>query len=383
MNLAKLLEGPAIITHRGQIFHSRGGAVLTPTAESFAIDTDVYGPVDQRALDNAVALTLTPIGVWSAAQLAVLFRWADPTIGQLVTPRYDIDTVTAGTDVLTLIGTAVPRTGCPVRVDSFGTLPAGLSAATTYYWGAAGTLHATEADALAAADPVDITDGGTGDHVLIEQEPLTIHTFSNRKIVFHNAAITGMPSITHSAVQSLLGPVTFAAFRKNDAAWSAENSLYTITKELLTDTPPDETTIKTQEYSAAWGAAPWDAFKLRGPLTLSSQLATEPIVSDGRGLMGLKIANLTAAATGQPQGFSEEQMLDVLGLQGGAVARGASKVRSDLVITGTGVHNILYNAAARELPQTFSPRDPRAGELAWVGARTPGDAVFYVGTAAP
>ncbi|MDD2763487.1 MAG: hypothetical protein PHE83_05875 [Opitutaceae bacterium] len=386
MNLATLLEGPANVTHRGQTLHFRGGLTLTPLAELFSIDSDLYGPLDQRASDNSVVISGTPVGVWTAAQLAVLYRWTNPAIGSLVTPRYDVSSVTPATDVIALVGAAAPRTGCPVRFALFpgATIPAGLSEATLYYWGAAGTLHPTEADALAATNPVDITSAGAGDFALIEQEPVIIDALAaNRRITFHNGAITGMPPIIHSAVASMLGAASFGCFRKNNAAWSDANSLYTVAKVALSDTPPDAANIVTQDYSLAFGAAPWDSFKARGPITLTPQLRTEPIITDGLGTLGLRIAGLDVAAMFAPQGFSEEQMLDLLGLQGGTAARGKSKVRGNLVITGTGVHNIVYNAAPRQLPQTFSPTGPRAGELEARGAAGITGARFYVGTAAP
>jgi len=386
MNLATLLEGPANVTHRGQTFHFKGGLTLTPIAEAYAIDTDLYGPVDLRALDNTFVLSGVPVGVWTAAQLAVLYRWTNPQLGSLVTPRYDVSAVTHGSETITLVGSAVPRTGCPVQLAGFpgAVAPNGWTFGTLYYWGAAGTLHATEAHALAASNAVTISDNGSGDMAIIEQETLVIDAITaNRRITFHNGAVIGMPAISHSPVASMLGAVTFGAFRTNDTAWSGANSVYTVAKAALSDTPPTAADILTQEYSLAFGSSPWDSFKSRGPITMTPSLQTEPIISDGRGTVGLKITGVGASVSFQPQGFSEAQMLDLLAVQGGSVARGKTRVRGNVVITGTGVHNIVYNAAPRQLPQTFASNSPRAGELEAVGVATPGSARFYVGTAAP
>jgi hypothetical protein len=388
MDLATLLEGPATVTHRGETFHFKGGLTLTPLADVFGIETDIYGALDQRALNNSFLLTGTPVGVWTDEQLAVLFRWTQPQIGGLVTPRYDVSSATAATDVIALVGSAAPRAGCPVRISAFpgSTLPAGLAAGTLYYWGTSGKLYDTEAHAITddGTGVVDITDAGTGDFAIIEQEYIQIDALAaNRRILMHNGAVTGMPPIVHSAVASMLGAVTFGCFRKNNAAWADANSVYTVSKVALSDTPPDPADIPTQEYSLGWGAAPWDSFKARGPVTFSAQLATEPVDTDGRGTVGLRIAGLTVGATFQPQGFSESQMLDLLDVQGGTVARGKSRVRGDLVVTGTGVHNIVYNAAPRQLPQSFSATGPRAGEVEAQGSASTTGARFYVGTAAP
>jgi len=391
MNLAKLLEGPAIVTHRGQLFHSRGGAVLNPEASAFPIETDILGPIDQRHLDNSIALTLTPVGVWTDPVLGVLYRWQNPSIGQLVTPVYDVDTIDTEADTIELVGSEGPRKGCPINVASFGTMPTGLAEATLYYAGVPSdaapnviSLHATEAHALAGTNLIDLTDDGDGDHTIIEQEPLIIHTTRNRKIVFHNAAVVGMPAINFSAQQTLLGQVVFECFRKNNAAWSTANSLFTITKEALSITAPDPDDIPTQEYSFAWGASPWNSWKTRGAFVISPQLQLAAIESDARGTLGRKIQGISVTAQGAPHGFSEQQMLDVLGLQGGTAARGVSRARADLTITGTDVHCIMRGASAQALPQTFSATDPRAGEIRFVGSRGPdADDAFYVGTAAP
>lgn len=391
MDLATLLEGPAIVTHRGQTFHFKGGLTLTPLADVFGLDTDIYGPIDQRAADNSVILSGTPVGVWADTQLGVLFRWQAPKIGQLVTPRYDISAVDPATDKLTLIGADVPRTACPVVISAFpgAVLPSPLVAGTLYYWGAAGTLHASAADATAGVNQIDITDAGTasasGDtFAIIEQEPIVIDALNaNRRITFFNGAITGMPTVVHSAVASLLGSVSFAAFRVNNQPWATASSLYSVQKMALADTPPNAADIKTQEYALSWGAAPWDSFKSRGPVTLTAQLQTEPVLTDARGTLGLKIAGLNVSATLQPQGFSEGQMLDLLQMQGGTAARGVTRSRGALNITGAGVFSTIYNAAPRQLPQTFQPTGPRAGQLEARGAADTTGKRFYVGTVAP
>lgn len=388
MNLASLLEGPCTVKHRGQTFHFRGGLTLTPIRDVFVIDTDVYGPIARRALDRSFVISGTPIGVWTDEQLAVSHRWNNPQIGSLVTPRYDISAVDATANTVTLVGSDEPRPGCPVRIIPFkgATLPAGTAEATLYYWGDDNKLYTSEAAAIAhtGASVVDITSAGTGDFALIEQEYVQIDALTaNRRILFHNGAVIGMPAVALSAVQSALGAITFALFPKEGSAWDDANNVYTITKVALTDTPPDADEIPTQEYSADFGASPWDSFKTRGPITITPTLRTEAIVTDGLGLVGMKIAGLEVSATLQPEGFSEAQMLDLLGAQGGTAARGANAVRDDLIVEGAGVYVALYNGAPRQLPQSFAATAPRAGELEIQGVRTPGSPAFFFGEADP
>lgn len=398
MNLATLLEGPCNLIHRGVRTHFKGGFTLTPLAELFAIDSDQYGPLQRRALENSIALSGRPVGVFTAGSIAQLHRWQDPRIGQLVTPRYDVDSVDATANTITLLGDSTnplnwPRLGCPLEFsfESGGVIMAPLAVNTLYYWGIPdpaepwiGTLHTTEAAAIAGTGAIDLVDDGTGEQYCIEQEPAIIEAISvNRRITFHNSALITPPPIIGSTVDTIFGPATFGAMIKNNRAWSAANSLYTVEKVALSDNRPDEDDIPTVEMAGAWGAAPLDAFTPRGPVTITPTLGTDPIATDARGNVGLKIASLEVAATFQPQGLSHAQMLDILQMQGGTVARGGDRTRGDLVISGTGVHLTVYNAAARELPQTFQATGPLAGALGALGTYKTGSGYYRVGTAAP
>lgn len=78
-------------------------------------------------------------------------------------------TAAAATDIITCAAHGL-TTGQPVRVSSTTTLPAGLSANTTYWvhWLSSSTftLHTTNAGAVADTGKVDVTDTGTGTHSL-------------------------------------------------------------------------------------------------------------------------------------------------------------------------------------------------------------------------
>ena len=388
MNLATLLEGPAIVSHLGVNLHFRGGVTVTPLADVFPITGDTHEALDQRAQDNSVLITGTPVGVWTAAQIAALWRTAGLKKGGLVTPRYDIDTITTGTGVVALLGSAVPRTGCPVRMVAApgATLPAAITGTTTYYWSVTGKLYTTQAHAEAdsGASLVTFADDGTGDLFLIEQETTVIDAVTmNRRLTFHNTAIISPPPVILSANQTLLGPITIAAFLKEGAAWSDANSLYTDAKVALSDTAPTAAEIITQEYTCVFGAAPFDSFKSRGPITIAPTLDVTPVTTDGRGLLGMQIAGRGISARLSPAGFSPAQLRDLLAMQGGSVGRGVSRVRGDLVVSGTGVHCTLYNGAPRALPHTYQTTGPLAGELEIVGHQETDGTLFRFATAAP
>lgn len=388
-SLAQDLSGPCLLKHRGQVFHFRNGLKLTPLSNPFAVTSDVHGVIGQRNGPNSFILEGTPIGVWSTAQLAVLYRTALLSIGSLLTPRYDVSGVNATTNVWTLLGSSEPRAGCPVRVVAFagGVVPGGITSTTTYYWGATNNkLYDTEAHAITddgTTGLIDITDTGTDDFSLIEQEYIQVDCLTvNRRITFHNAAVLTPPPVALGSQATPLGAVQFACFPKEGIAISTANSTYTAAKQALTDTAPDPTAIPTQSYSCAFGAAPFDSFKTRGQVSLTPTLGVENIETDDGGVIGALVKDRGVSAKLTPVGLSQAQMLDLLLMQGTGASRGATKVRADLVITGTGVVCTIYNGAPRTLPQTFQA-GPLAGELEIVGAgnTTPGSAHFAFGTA--
>src|SRR5690606_20502868 len=76
-------------------------------------------------------------------------------------------------DECRVVGGHMIATGAAVKVSSTGTLPAGLSGATTYYLGSKSfnnfALYDTEANAEAngATGRINITDAGTGTHSVL------------------------------------------------------------------------------------------------------------------------------------------------------------------------------------------------------------------------
>lgn len=125
---------------------------------------------------------------WSARILARDAAEAVHDSGEL--PRdFAPGSVTPATDTISVAGHAFFDED-EIRFSSDGTLPAGLSAATTYYvvGRTADTFQVSETSGGAA---VDITDGGTGTHTAARQIPAFVSTLS----VAPGAASPGIISI--------------------------------------------------------------------------------------------------------------------------------------------------------------------------------------------
>lgn len=375
LNLANILEGPAVLQYKDIVLEFRGGLKPTASTQSFEITSDLLGVIDNRSKECSIKIAGTPTGVWTPEHLSVLFPYGDFPTGQMVTRVLELEEIDTGTGQVTITAHGL-RSGCPVSMGTYGVLPAPLAEGTTFY------IEVVDADTvrfhttLASVSEetptalVTFTDEGEDESYLVEQEPVTIWSSLGRKLTFHVGALTKMPDLTFSAVETLLGGLEFECFRKNNTPWSTANSLFTITKAPLTLQSPGRTSIPTREYTYGWGStAPWASFKSRGPAKVSFDLQLAEVSSDADGLLSRKVSSVKANCTAAPAGISESAMLAALNMQGSGAARGSSLSAAALNIAGTGVYGRLYNAQLTEVPMNFDTTNPRAGEFKWSSGR--------------
>ena len=120
-----IVQGPAILQYDSQVFYFAGDIVATPTIETFTIPTSMYGDVDER-IDNVIwEITGTPAGQWSAAHIAVLWPYTNPTIGSSIFGATDKNVIiqSLGGQQMTFKAGAV--TGMPDIVLSAAKTPIG------------------------------------------------------------------------------------------------------------------------------------------------------------------------------------------------------------------------------------------------------------------
>lgn len=391
MNAATILGGPALVKYRGATFYSKGDIVLTPTKQTFPIEIDRFGKVDERVSDEELKVTFEPSGQWQ--NLGVLWPYPATLLGSLIAPESQaVTAIDTGTDALTVTAHGfTTEDDILVHMATGGTIPSGLSSSTRYYVRAVDvdtlTLHPTAADATANTNTVNITDSGTGTLYVDRDYALVIHTFAGVKLTLFNAAITGMPNILLSTTRTLIGAVEFEAFLRNGSEWSDTAARWAIESEALSDTSFDPANILTQPYTLAWGSAPWDALQTKEGVEIAFNIGLDPVMTDSLGTVTRRLTSLEAVARAQPVGISESQLLTKLTLQGAGAARGTSLSGDDLNVSGTGVYVRIYGAALRTGPQQFGSQSDRVGTLEWAATRTftagVPDPLFYVGTAAP
>lgn len=387
-SVTQIIGGPAIITYRGATLRSKGDITLETQLETFPVNTSLLEQVDERVNEHPITIRFVPDGEWS--NLGVLFPYVNTFFGDFVTPVRTLGSITANAASapnhnLTSGDAVVPRV-------YGGTITSGLTAGVTYYVYAVSPdalkFMVARADAVAGTNEIAIT-AGTGTTKIVVNNPLTIQTVAGRLITFYNAAVTAMPGIVGSSVQTLLDEVTFEAFLADQQNWSDANSLF---KNEASPWPGDGSfdpdNILTGPITAVWGGtAPWNNISTKNGWRVGFEMTLEPIEVDTVGIVTRRFSGLVVTARAIPLGITESDLMDALYLQGSGAARGRSLGATgiNLDLTATGVFVRLYQAALRGGPQMFSSRTDRVGELTWVATRSFSSGIafplFYVGTA--
>jgi hypothetical protein len=264
VNLFSRVRGAASLHYKGQDFWTKDVMMLDADFKPFTVDSDAFGPLDSRFGMRLLTVKFTPVGVWTAAQLAVLYPYLNPRYGDFNTPVRAVTAVdTVHSNLTSAAHGQITGTGVRVGVGPGGVLPTGIAANTTYYlWanpdGNTIQLYDTEAHALAAdgADlvvgQVAITSAGTAPIFFIVNSPLIITTQDGVQLTLWNAAIVDMPDGSFGPAASVLKTVTFEAYTLHGQLWSDANSLYTFGAGVITAQPPNQGQIPTVPYTIDW-----------------------------------------------------------------------------------------------------------------------------------
>ncbi len=90
---SNLVIGPGKLTHNGGTFFSKDPIEASLLYETMDIATDAHGKVDERRIECAGVVPITPEGAWSAAARAALWPYASTLPGALIHPVPDLPLV--------------------------------------------------------------------------------------------------------------------------------------------------------------------------------------------------------------------------------------------------------------------------------------------------
>ncbi len=389
--------GPAWIKTRNKVFYAQGNVQLIEQLNTFNVRTARAGTTEKREDSLTYLIRFTPVGKLDA--LSVCWPHGASKPGDLVHATAKVVSIALDTNIITFDSLARFRDGSPIRLEtSAGDAPAGTTAGALRYLrkisSTTGTLHDTEAHALANTDIDDITDAGTGSHAIIEEEYLIIQPVDGSlPWQFHNTAVVEQPGLDLAGNRTPIGQVTFEAFRKFSTAPSNAASLYTRLGAAITDTSFDFADIDTEVFTIGWGAAaPWSGFYTRNGIQVAFALSLSPWGDAGNGITTRVITDLSCMARAIPHGLDEAAVLAKRAAQDAGAGRGRRIVSTDplniISSTADQLYIRLYGAILDDIGAlNWDPVEERVDELTWMAQRVvtagaPGD-LFYVGASAP
>lgn len=174
---------------------------------------------------------------------------------------------------------------------------------------------------------------------------------SQNKITLTNANIVRPPQLILSATKTLMGPVTFRALNKNNAAWSDAAALLAAASGTPADVTLNPSAIKTQPYTAAWGAlSGFTALHTIDGWTLDFDLQLAPFNVDAYGTLDMTFQRMDVSARAKPVGtaLTEALSLTAMKIQDTGVLRGGDAGPSG------GVGDMVWSSlAAADTGTTF------------------------------
>ena len=397
-----VISGPALVGWRGYWFRSKGDVTITKETTLTPVTVDSAGVTDQRVNTVRHTIGFTPSSSLSdtSSMLAdyvapltaerqpgqSLFKWASAAITAYAT---------ADAGAATTI-TIASTTG--MVVGQYVTISGSSTAGYNGSWRIEAVTSSTQLK-LAVAYTTDPTTDGT----LYYSDTLVIHPLfqsggTEKIITFQNVALTGLPTLTFSATETIMGAVTFTAIyhRKLEAddvdaivdyrTWSAPISTQ------LDDFDPDSiyTGPPRMRYGAAsvnaWTssdpvAAPWNDFCTANGATVALNLATADHVVDSCGLVDIKYTDLAVTVTAQPVGelATDEEVQKLLlqqnmgtaGRKRGQSMKASTPMELQLRMDGEStMYLTLASSAVSAAANNYGVTTMRNGDLVWQGLRT-------------
>ena len=152
---SSIIAGPAIILWGGQSLYSQGDITVKKVSASWNPTSSKFGTIGKRSSGHHFEISFTPVGVLSAAQLAVLYPFTAASVGNSIYTAANVALViwTAGGKKYTFTRAGLAK--CPsIRLSANSTA---LGECTFYACIGLGKAYA-DADAFVAITSVAFTD---------------------------------------------------------------------------------------------------------------------------------------------------------------------------------------------------------------------------------
>ena len=197
--------------------------------------------------------------------------------------------------------------------------------------------------------------------------PLVIQSITEgKKWTWSRCAITKTFDMDFGAKKNLIGEMTITALKANAADWSGATSIVALADNAFADTSFDRTTLFDLPYQVSWltnpAAEPPEVqlFDTADGIQVKRSLTLKPVDTDQAGVIDMWLQDQTIEATFKPIGLSHADLLALLNVQGGSLARGRQMILDahDLVIAGANVGDptaTLFAAAVKDSSLLYAP----------------------------
>jgi hypothetical protein len=196
-----------------------------------------------------------------------------------------------------------------------------------------------------------------------------VHSIAGQKVVFHNTAVTGMPSLKLSARETAFnGAVEITALAKNATARTDAAAIFTGPTAAAFTPNIVIGDIKTLPYAGVWGVAGIDT---KEGWDVEFDLELEPFQVSDHGTIDMYLKGVTARAKCTPLTYGEN-LLALLHTQGTAAVIGSTmREAKNLVISAVGGLTVtLFDAVPVSGPIRWGEGMLRANEIGFKAQRT-------------
>lgn len=194
--------------------------------------------------------------------------------------------------------------------------------------------------------------------------PLAVSSRAGTKVTFTAAALTQLPELRLSPVETAFGQAQFTAVVPNGKLpTDGTTKFYTVASATYADGEPPRDGLSGFHYTGTFG-------QLSIPDTLdgwtvSPEMQVEAVTTDSQGTIDYTLTGMTVRASCTPLGLTEQQLLAALPVLKG---RGASLASTDdLVISSTGGLTVTLKCASLVTgPIQWGSTMLRAGQIGFI-----------------
>jgi hypothetical protein len=197
--------------------------------------------------------------------------------------------------------------------------------------------------------------------------PLVIWTLAGEKFTFAKAGQISSPDLNLSAVGTAFsGNVQFLCIHKTNTDPTTANSFMKVEAAAFTEVSFDQTKVLSPGYTAAFGAAPFDAMESLNGFKVSLPMNVSRKSVDRFGVIDAYLTSLGPATCNfTPAGMTEANFQTLMAVEAACKLPGVSgsSGSTNLVITGTGLTVTLPNSGIVSSKLGFGTDKERCGEV--------------------